>query len=260
MISTQHIKNEIQSLSESISNHKLYSQLVTKEDIQTFMSHHVYAVWDFMSLVKRLQSELTCISVPWRPVGNPEVRFLINEIVVGEECDVDRNGVRLSHFEMYMNALENSVYNTTPIKENLNLLNKSKNIFETINKLDLQKSIKEFLNFTFDIVINKEIHIVAGVFTFGREDLIPNMFTAMVEKNNIEGQYDDLLYYLERHIEVDGGHHSNLALQMVEELCGDNQKKWEEVLYYSKQSLVKRMELWNGILEDIETHKLAFSL
>ena len=85
--------------------HSLYARMASLDDVQRFMESHVFAVWDFMSLLKRLQRDLTCLDLPWVPVGEAEVRFLINEIVCGEESDVDPAGTRISHFELYLRAM-----------------------------------------------------------------------------------------------------------------------------------------------------------
>lgn len=98
----------LDSLRVRLARHELYSRLTTTRNIAIFMKHHVWAVWDFMSLVKALQRQLTGIDLPWRPVGDPEIRFLINDIVVGEESDLDRHGRRTSHFEMYLEAMKGS--------------------------------------------------------------------------------------------------------------------------------------------------------
>jgi hypothetical protein len=78
----------------------------TIEDLQSFLENHVFAVWDFMSLLKALQSKLTCTTTPWFATANPETRYLINEIVVAEESDLTLDGRRQSHYEMYIEAMK----------------------------------------------------------------------------------------------------------------------------------------------------------
>ena len=95
--------------------HSLYARMASLDDVQRFMESHVFAVWDFMSLLKRLQRDLTCLDLPWVPVGEAEVRFLINEIVCGEESDVDPAGTRISHFELYLRAMHEAGAGATAI-------------------------------------------------------------------------------------------------------------------------------------------------
>jgi len=91
------------------------------------------------------------------------------------------------------------------------------------------------------------------VFTFGREDLIPDMFLGLIRELNksLSGKLGILEYYIERHIEVDGGHHSHLSYQMTSELCGDDDNKWREATVAVKASLEARLHLWDGVLEKI---------
>jgi hypothetical protein len=102
------LQKAIAPLRENIINHKVYGVIRSLDDLRVFMQYHVFAVWDFMSLLKSLQKDLTCVSVPWLPVGSADTRFLINEIVVGEESDVDADGNRKSHFEIYLDAMKQS--------------------------------------------------------------------------------------------------------------------------------------------------------
>lgn len=223
------------------------------------MEHHIYAVWDFMSLLKSLQNQLTCTQVPWMPQGNASVRYLINEIVTGEESDVDQNGERKSHFELYLEAMDQSGASTKGIADLLALITRGIRVEEAIQKAELPESARHFLQFTFDVIATEKPHIIAAVFTFGREDLIPNMFHSIVGElhQRFPEQLEIFKYYLDRHIEVDGDHHGHLALEMVSELCGNDSEKWEEATRYSMLALEKRKELWDGVLSEITTQAVV---
>jgi FMN phosphatase YigB (HAD superfamily) len=238
---------------ERIVNHPLYTQLQDIKDLQTFTEYHVFAVWDFMSLLKSLQRQLTCVSNPWVPVGSANTRFLVNEIVTGEESDVDQEGNRISHFELYLRAMQEMNADTSTINNVLAQLSKGKDVAAVLSNADIPQAIKAFCGFTFDIIENAPVHVQAAVFTFGREDLIPDMFHEMVIR--LSQQYPTELktfrYYLERHIEVDGDHHSKLALQMVEELCGNDTERWQEATEACVKALTLRRELWDGVLKEV---------
>lgn len=251
-MSIKQIQETIASNRQKVVEHPLYAELQTLEDVRTFMQYHVYAVWDFMSLLKGLQQQLTCVNVPWVPVGNAATRYLINEIVTGEESDVDKAGNRCSHFELYEQAMQQAGADIGNIKTIIADVKAGKSIQSILEKSSLPKAVKGFLGFTFDVVATGKAHIMAAVFTFGREDLIPDMFLALVKDldQKFPGKLDTFIYYLERHIEVDGDHHSQLAMQMVNELCGADENKWREAGEYAQQSLFWRHELWSGILHE----------
>ncbi len=245
------LQEQIKSARTTLLTHPVYTQINDIEGLKKFTEFHVFAVWDFMSLLKSLQMGLTCVTLPWLPVGSANTRFLINEIVTGEESDVDAFGNRISHFELYLQAMDQMGANAAQIKEMVKQLQAGQNIEKTIQDSSLSNKVKEFLSFTFDIAQNAPLHVKAAVFTFGREDLIPDMFTQIL--NKIYATHPEKVaifkYYIERHIEVDGGHHSQLALEMVAELCGHNQLKWEEATAASIKSLEVRSGLWDAIME-----------
>ena len=54
------IKKRIEPLRQRIINHPIYGSINDIDSLRIFMQHHVYAVWDFMSLLKSLQINLTC--------------------------------------------------------------------------------------------------------------------------------------------------------------------------------------------------------
>lgn len=252
------IQEKIEPLRRQIINHKVYSVINDLEDLKAFMQHHVYAVWDFMSLLKALQTNLTCTSVPWFPVGSAETRYLINEIVAGEESDVDLNGIRKSHFELYLDAMNQVGADTSQIEKFISLLKESNDLQSSFVVAGTPKAARNFVNFTFDIINSNKSYLQAAIFTFGREDLIPGMFMSIINDIHLSvpEKISTFKYYLERHIEVDGDHHSHLALQMTANLCGDNQAYWQEAEAATIQSLQKRIELWDGVYESIVFQKV----
>ena len=250
MIETTTQLDEYRSL---LINHPLYNKIDSIDAIQRFMETHVFAVWDFMSLLKRLQLELTCASIPWIPVGNPITRRLINEIVFGEESDVDQNGNAVSHFELYLQAMKDIGANTSPITSFINKLEQGEKWENALVNSGASQAAVHFVRNTMDCVENAPIHVVAGVFTYGREDLIPDMFISIVRELSERGQSgaQTLVYYLERHIEIDGDEHGPMALQMIEELCEGDSTKKQESIHAAKQALESRIELWDAIADTL---------
>ncbi len=244
------LNQSILPIREKLLQHPVYAQIQDLKGLQQFASFHVFAVWDFMSLLKSLQIGLTCVQLPWVPVGSANTRYLINEIVAGEESDVDEQGNRISHFELYKKAMLQMGATSSNIDSLLDLIHSGQSIETAIHNVDIPNQVKEFLMFTFDIAQNAPLHVKAAVFTFGREDLIPDMFTELLNKiySAHPEQVSVFKYYIERHIEVDGGHHSQLATEMVVELCGDDLNKWEEATQAAITSLEMRAKLWDAIL------------
>lgn len=252
------IKDRIEPIRQEIIHHKVYSAIKGIEDLKVFMQYHVYAVWDFMSLLKALQNNLTCTSIPWFPKGSADTRYLINEIVVGEESDIDINGVRKSHFELYLDAMKQCGADTSPIEGFLDELKATGDFQSAFKKSNTPDEAASFVNFTFDVINSHKDYLQSAIFTFGREDLIPGMFISIV--NDIHSNFPDSVsvfkYYLERHIEVDGDHHSHLALQMTSNLCSDNEALWREVEEATIASLQKRIQLWDGVYDKIMSKKV----
>ena len=102
---------------EKLQNHKIYFSIKNIDQLKIFMSNHVFAVWDFMSILKSLQSQLTCVNIPWTPAGNGTPARLVNEIVTEEETDLAPHGQYMSHFEMYCNAMRQAGADINPIHQ-----------------------------------------------------------------------------------------------------------------------------------------------
>lgn len=232
--------NTIQEAQEELAHHPIYSSFTSVNAIKHFMHYHVFAVWDFMSLLKSLQAHMTCVSVPWRPSPYPaEMVRLINQIVVGEESDLDQEGRAISHFDLYLKGMEEVGASTSLIRDFLSDLN-----FERI-----PLGAREFVQGNIELALKGDVIDVAASFFFGREKLIPSMFEAIVEtlkKEKIVAP--TFLYYLERHIEVDGEEHGPLAMKCLEHLSQDNPEKKERALAQGLESLRARKKLWDQVL------------
>lgn len=248
------VQRELNGIRGEVINHSLYGRANELENLQIMMNYHVFAVWDFMSLLKALQRNLTCVDVPWFPPVNANTAFLINEIVVGEETDKDQYGQRMSHFELYLKAMQECGADDTLFIRFLSKLKETGDLERAFEEVTIPEAIRAFVRFTFAVINTEKPHIIAAVFTFGREDLIPDMFYSITKKlhNIFPKELETFMYYLERHIEVDGGHHGHLAREMMESLCGDDPQKWEDVSVYAKRALELRKLLWDAALLVLE--------
>ena len=241
----------LNSLQYNLNNHPIYDSIQSLEDLKCFVEHHIYSVWDFMSLVKYLQHFIAPSNFPWYPNSNGNLRRFINEIVLEEESDSCLvNGQYLSHFEIYQNAMEEIGADTSKSKLFVEVV---KNYgVDTALDLSIPSSAKEFIKNTFNYIKSEKIHIVASAFTFGRETIIPKMFLSILDSLGVKK--DDcptFYYYINRHIEVDDIKHGPMALNLVNSLCEDNQSKIIDAHKTAIHAIEARIKFWDSVHQSI---------
>jgi len=256
---TAQINARIGPSRDALLEHRLYRALGTLEDLALFMEYHVFAVWDFMSLLKALQMQLTCVGVPWLPTGDARVRRLVNQIVLGEESDSAPAGETGSHFELYLQAMREAGADPTRIERFIALLQAGEPVSNALETAAVPGPVAVFVRHTFAVIGRGQAHEIAAAFTYGREDLIPEMFSRLV--GQLERQFPERLgmlrYYLDRHIALDGDEHGALGRQMVECLCVGGEHQGREAAAAAVAALQARIALWDGITDAIAAHPPA---
>jgi hypothetical protein len=245
---------EISRLRAELVAHPLYGSLHSLESVRTFMKYHVFAVWDFMSLLKALQRAVTCVEVPWMPEGNPSVRRFVNEIVLGEESDEDGRKGFLSHFELYYEAMKECGADTEPIETFLRAIRDGATVPDALRQAHVPEFVSQFVGNTMGTALSRDPHRIAAAFFYGREDVIPDMFRALVADLRRDfPELHRLIYYLDRHIEVDGDDHGPRARQIVTMLCSSNRTWHQEAVETALASLRARFALWDGVLGELSS-------
>jgi hypothetical protein len=239
--------------------HPVYTSIRSLDELCIFMQHHAFAVWDFMSLLKALQRTLSCVDVPWIPAGNPNTRRLINDIVITEEADEDGLGGFTSHFELYLDAMRQAGADTGAIDDFIARIRRREDVGHALDCCAAPPGACRFVNTTFNVISSGELHRIAACFTFGREDVIPEMFRNIVEeiRKSNSARIERFIYYLDRHIEVDTDDHGPMALEMVAAICGDSAIKWREAEETAVSAMRSRVQFWDSVVEMIHQHRFG---
>jgi hypothetical protein len=252
-VSLEKIRSIIEPCRQSLLEHPIYRDIRTPAALRTFMEHHVFAVWDFMSLLKALQRRFCCVTVPWVPPTDSASARLVNEIVLGEETDDDGRGGFASHFELYRRAMYGFGADTSQIDRLVRDLAAGLSLDEVLRSAEVDNAVRAFVGHTFAVIKSGDWCAVAAAFTFGREDLLPDVFQKIVDQLDAEtgGGLADFQFYLRRHIDLDGGEHGPMALRLVSDICGNDPAKWQSAEDAALASLQARRALWDAIHQKI---------
>ena len=241
----------IESLRVKLEAHPIYAAMSTLDDLRVFVQHHVYSVWDFMSLIKYLQNEVAPARWPWTPGGDASVQRFINELVLEEETDIALPGHagHTSHFMLYLAAMrEIGADADTPARFVQQVAEQG--IDAALGSGLAPAPSAAFTRTTFDFLASGKPHAVAAALALGREHVIPSMFRAFLSRMAVtEAQAPSFHYYLNRHVHLDEDFHAPLSLRLLAALCGDDAEKWREAEAAAEAAVNARLQFWDGVLK-----------
>ena len=247
--------DKLTTLRAELLDHPIYSNIVSVADLRSFMEDHVFAVWDFMSLLKRLQQDITCIRVPWFPADSARAARLINEIVIGEETDVDLDGSYVSHLDLYLRAMRDIGASTSQFDGFCALARIGVPVEAALARIDAPHHVQAFVAHTMTLANSGSTEEVLAAFFYGREDIIPEMFRRLhdtlygAQHNN--GHLRHFIYYIDRHIELDGDSHGPKGRELLDDLVVKAPDRGERAICAACSSINARIGLWNGTLSKL---------
>jgi hypothetical protein len=257
---------------ERLVRHRIYGLVNSAARLRRFMESHVFAVWDFQSLLKAMQQRLTCTTLPWVPTADAEARRLVNEIVLDEESDELPEGGSASHFELYLHGMRAAGADTGPIDRMIEILQAGRVpqvgkpaatgtpaatveavVAEAMRAAGAPEAAQAFVRHSFSVIDSGCTHGIVAAFTYGREDVIPDMFRSLVlSLASRDPSWGRFRWYLERHIEADDEKHAPVCRRIMARLCGDDPAKWAEASAMGRRCMEARIALWDAIAADIE--------
>jgi hypothetical protein len=250
---------DLDSLRMALLDHPIYTRVACVADLRRFMQDHVFAVWDFMSLLKRLQQDMTCIRVPWFPADNARAARLINDIVIGEETDLDPDGSYISHLELYRRAMAEVGASTLQFDRFCSLAKVGVPVEMALARIDAAPHVQAFVAHTMALANSGSTEEVLAAFFYGREDIIPDMFRRLLNALYGAQRNDDRLqhfiYYIDRHIELDGDSHGPMGRELIEDLVASAPDRQKRALRAACRSIKARIGLWDGALSNLRNSR-----
>ena len=253
--------DQLGSLRAALLDHPIYTHVASVADLRRFMEDHVFAVWDFMSLLKRLQQDMTCIRVPWFPSDNAKAARLINDIVIGEETDIGPDGSYVSHLALYLRAMRDVGASTRQFERFRTLALVGVPVEVALGQIGAPRHVQAFVAHTMALANSGSTEEVLAAFFYGREDIIPEMFRRLLN-TLYDAKHDNdrlrhFVYYIDRHIELDGDSHGPKGRELLEDLLANSPHREERARRAAYSSIKARIGLWNGTLSKLRNSRVG---
>jgi hypothetical protein len=251
--------DHLDSLRAALLDHPIYAHVVSIADLRRFMEDHVFAVWDFMSLLKRLQQDMTSVRVPWFPADNAKAARLINDIVIGEETDVGPDGSYVSHLALYLGAMRDIGASTRQFERFRTLVLVGVPVEIALAQIGAPRHVQAFVAHTMTLANSGSTEEVLAAFFYGREDIIPEMFRRLLDTlygaSHNKDRLGHFIYYIDRHIELNGDSHGPEGRELLEDLLANSPHREERARRAACSSIGARIELWNGTLSKLHNSR-----
>ena len=243
----EELRAAIDPARKRLVDHPLYDAVDSLSRLRQFMGTHVFPVWDFMCLAKRLQRDLTSLDTLWRPPQHPDLSRFINKVIVAEESDAGPDGEAISHCELYIQAMEDVGASTKSICQFIDAIENRIDIEVALSHADVPRAASVFVRHTLDTVMSGSTVEVLSSFVFGREDLIPEMFQRLLPRWGSSRTASRFAYYVRRHIELDGDDHGPASRRALITLAGNDPVAWKSARRSAERAIAARMALWDHV-------------
>lgn len=248
----------IAPLRQRLDEHPIYAAVRTLDDLREFMAHHVYSVWDFMSLIKYLQHTVAPARWPWTPGKDATVQRFINELNMEEETDTaapGQPGEFASHFELYLGAMREIGADAQRPTRFVEIV-RNEGLDAALDSGLVPETARAFTRVTFGFIASGKAHTVAAALALGREHVIPNMFRAFLARMAVsEREAPTFHYYLKRHIHLDEDFHAPLSIRLLEALCAGEPARIREAEAAAVAAIEARIRFWDGVLAALPSQK-----
>jgi hypothetical protein len=244
----------IEDLQRELNAHPVYAEVADLADLRVFMTHHVYAVWDFMSLIKYLQQTVAPTTTPWMPPADPAVVYFINQLVLEEESDrieIADDVTYSSHFQLYLRAMTEVGADAEAPRRFLDTLRRE-GLDAALYGDSTPLPARYFTETTFCFIREEKPHAAAAALAMGRERIIPDMFRRLLDANGVDATQAPIFHhYLNRHVHLDEDFHGPLSMRLLDVLCGNDAERLDEAATAAEEAICARIRFWDGVLDAI---------
>jgi hypothetical protein len=165
----------------------------------------------------------------------------------------------MSHLALYLGAMRDIGASTRQFEKFRSLVLVGVPVEAALARIGAPQYVQAFVAHTMALANSGSTEEVSAAFFYGREDIIPEMFRRLLDtlygaKHNND-RLRHFIYYIDRHIELDGDSHGPMGRELIEGLVGKSPQAHERALRAACRSIQARIGLWNGTLSKLRNSR-----